>query len=91
MKFVKIDGMKVMSADAFQVGDITGAEIDTNTWEITHLYVALTDEAATKLGHKKPIFGHITVCLCVKYIETVGDVVTLNTELMDLEQISECK
>ena len=91
MKFVKLDGMKVMSADAFQVGDITGAEIDTKNWGITHLYVALTDEAATKLGHKKPLLGHITVCLCVKYIETVGDVVTLNKELLEIEDISECK
>lgn len=91
MKFVKLDGMKVMSADAFEVGDVTGAEIDTKTWDLTHLYVALTDEAATKLGHKKPLLGHITVCLCVKHVGTVGDVVTLNKELLEIEEISECK
>ncbi len=91
MKFVKLDGMNVFSSDAFRIGDISGAEIDAKSWEITHLYIVLTEEAATKLGRKRPLLGHITVCLPVGYVKTVGDVVTLDVELQGMEGISECK
>ena len=91
MKFSKIDGMKVLSSDAFRVGEVSGADINTNSWEITHLYIELSDDAATKLGYKKPFIGHITICAPVDYIQTIGDVITLNKTLKELETIPECK
>ena len=91
MKFSKIDGMKIFSSDAFIVGEISGAEIHTKEWEITHLYIELSDEASTKLGYKKPFIGHITLCIPVSYIKTVGDVLTLNRTLQELAKMPECE
>ena len=91
MKFSKIDGMKVFSSDAFKVGEVSGAEIKTKQWEITHLYIELSDEAATKLGYKKPLLGHITICIPINYIKTVGDVLTLNRTIPELKKLPECK
>lgn len=90
MKFSKINGMKVLSSDAFLLGEISGADVNTKNWNITHIYVALTDEAATKLGYKKPFLGHISICIPVPYIKTVGDVVTLSRTLQELEKLPEC-
>jgi len=91
MKFSKIDGMKVFSSDAFKVGEVSGAEIHTKEWAITHLYIELSDDAATKLGYKKPFIGHITICIPVSYVKTVGDVITLNRNMQELTKMPECE
>lgn len=91
MKFSKIDGMKVFSSDAFMVGEVSGAEINAKKWEVTHLYIELSDDAATKLGYKKPLIGHITICVPVGYVKTVGDVVTFNRTIQELTKMPECE
>ncbi|MGC9308736.1 MAG: PRC-barrel domain-containing protein [Thermoplasmatota archaeon] len=91
MKFSKLEGMQVFSSDANVVGEVTGAEIRTKNWEITHLCIELSDEAVVKLGHKKPFIGHITIHLPVSYIKTVGDVVTLDRTLRELKKIPSSK
>jgi len=57
----KINGMKVITTDAFTIGEVSGAEVDTGLWQITHLHVALTNEITKELGFKKPFLGHLTV------------------------------
>ena len=36
---------KAFTSDAVLLGEIESAEVDTSNWQITSLYVALTDEA----------------------------------------------
>ena len=91
MKFSKIDGMKVLSLDAHEVGEISGAEIDTKKWNVTHIHIELPVEAVKELGYKKPIFGNITICLSVVYVKAVGDVVSLNRTVKGLQKIPECR
>ena len=91
MKFSKMDGMDVFTLDGFQAGEISGIETDTKNWEVTHLHIELSDEAVKELGFKKPLLGHITICLPVGYIKAVGDVVTLARNLKGLNKIPECK
>jgi hypothetical protein len=52
LKVGNINGMKVITADAFNLGEVDGAHADTGTWKITHLDVELTKEAQRNLISK---------------------------------------
>jgi hypothetical protein len=52
-----MNGMKVITADAYRLGEVDGAHADTGTWQITSLIVELTKEATKELNFKKPMFG----------------------------------
>ena len=91
MKVNKMNGMNVITADAFTLGEVDGAHANTETWQITHLDVALNKEATKELGFKKPILGSLTVCLPVTVVKKVGDVVTLNKSLLELKNLKECE
>ena len=91
MKFSKLDGMDVVTLDGFKAGEISGMELNTKKWEVTQLHIELSDEAVKELGFKKPIFGHIIICLPVGYVKAVGNVVTLTRNLKGLDKIPECK
>jgi sporulation protein YlmC with PRC-barrel domain len=86
----EINGKKVITTDAFNVGKISGAEMD-DQWKITHVHVDLSKEATNDLGFKKPVLGHITICLPVNRIQGFGDVITLNKTREGLKGIPECK
>jgi sporulation protein YlmC with PRC-barrel domain len=86
----RLNGKEVITTDAFHVGEVSGAEMD-NQWQITHLHVNLSKEATTELGFKKPVLGHITICLPVSLIQAFGDVITLNKRRGELKGIPECK
>jgi sporulation protein YlmC with PRC-barrel domain len=86
----EINGKKVITTDAFNVGKVSGAEMD-DQWKITHVLVDLSKEATNELGFKKPMLGHITICLPVKVIQGLGDVITLSKTREGLKGIPECK
>lgn len=91
MKVSKLNGMSVITADAYNIGEVDGAHADTKMWTITYLNVELTKEASEKLGFKKPLLGSVTVCLPITIVEKVGNVVTLNKSLLDLKNLKEFK
>ena len=90
VKVSEINGKKVITTDATDVGKASGAEMD-NQWKITHVYVDLTKDVTNELKFKKPVLGHITICIPVKLIQGFGDVITLNKTIEELKGISECK
>lgn len=87
----KLNGKKVITTDAFTLGEVAGAEVDTKNWQITHIHVDLTNDATKELGFKKPFLGHLTVCLPVTLIKAFGDVVTLDKPIQQLKDLPECK
>lgn len=89
MKVCKMNGMKVITDDAYLLGEVEGTQADVSTWQITHLDVELTKEATRELGFKKPLLGAITVSLPVTVVKKVGDVVALNESLIDLKKHKE--
>ncbi|MDH4242081.1 MAG: hypothetical protein OEW48_21170, partial [Phycisphaerae bacterium] len=91
LKVGKMNGMKVITADAFTLGEVDGAHADTATWQITHLDVELTKEATKELGFQKPMFGSLTVCLPITAVKQVGDIITLNQSLLEFKSLKECK
>jgi len=91
MKVYRMYGTKVITANAYVLGEVDGAEVDTNNWKITHLDVSLTKEATEELGFKKPFLGSLKVCLPVTIIKEFGDVITLKNSLQELKNLKECK
>jgi len=84
-------GKRVIGANAYLLGEVTGADIDTMKWQLTHLHVSLTDDATRELGFKKPFMGSVIVCLPVQLIQAVGDVITLNKGVDELRNVVEPK
>ena len=91
VKIRRLNGKKVITSNAFTVGEIEEAEVNTSNWQVTHLYVSLTNEASKELGFRKPVLGSVTICLPVSFIQAVGDVITLNKSLPELKGTEECK
>lgn len=91
IKVNKLNGMKVITTDALTIGEVNGAEVDTESWQITHLHVALTNETTKELGFKKPLLGHLAVCMPIRVVKSTGDVITLNKRLEQLKALPECK
>ena len=91
MKVSKLNGLRVITDDAFTLGEVDGAQASTITWQITHLDVALTKEATQELGFKKPVFGSLSICLPTSAIKKVGDVITLNFTLKVFKNLKECQ
>ena len=85
-----MNGMKVITADAFTLGEVDGAHVNTELWNITNLDVSLTKEATKELGLKKPKFGSLTVCLPIVNVKHFGDVITLKLSLKQFSNLKEC-
>ncbi|HUK85832.1 MAG TPA: hypothetical protein VLU95_08205 [Candidatus Acidoferrum sp.] len=92
MSFDKLSGKFVICAGGFDLGEVNGIDIDTATWQVTHLHVKLSKQASEDLGFKKR-FRNSTVCFPVSLVSKVGDNILLNKCLEDLTknpEISEC-
>ena len=90
--YEKISGKFVICAGGFDLGEINGIDMNTATWQVTHLHVKLSKPASEDLGFKKR-FGTSTVCVPVTLVATVGDNVLLNKSLDELSrhpEITEC-
>jgi sporulation protein YlmC with PRC-barrel domain len=88
----KITGKNVIGQGGDDLGEIKGAEVNINTWNVTHLQVKLSSKASESLGFKKR-FRSSTVCLPVSMVSAVGDVVTVNKTLDELsnnQEVTEC-
>ncbi len=93
ISFENLVGLKVLTSEAFSLGVVKGALVDTQKWSITYLHIKINDEAAAKLGFKKR-FRSSTVCVPVNMVVLVGDVVTISRSLDQLsesQEITECK
>ena len=82
---------KAFTADNFELGEVHSAELDLSTWQITSLYVNLTDEASKAFGFKHPYLGRVTVCLTVSAVKSIADVAMLNQTLEELRSLRQCK
>lgn len=90
VKVKKLNGIKVITLDAQNLGVIDGAQVDTTNWMITDLEVKLDKEAIQEMGLKKPKIGSLVVCLPINYIQTFGDVITLKHKQETLKNLKDC-
>jgi len=93
VSFDKLSGMFVICAGGFDFGEINGVEMDTRTWQVTHLHVKLSKPASEDLGFKKR-FRSSTVCLPISLVSSVGDNILLTKSIDELSrhpEISTCR
>jgi sporulation protein YlmC with PRC-barrel domain len=91
MKVSKLNGMKVITSDAFTLGEVENSDVETISWRLNFLQVELTKEASDALGFKKPMMGSITVSLPTNVVRHVGDVITVYKSLEELKSLKEYK
>ncbi|MBT0160486.1 hypothetical protein G4O51_10945 [Candidatus Bathyarchaeota archaeon A05DMB-2] len=91
VEIAKLFWRRVVTADGFVLGEMHSAEVDTNTWMVTHFYVSLNDEATDALGFEVPFLGKVTVCLPVSTIKGIKETAVLNKTLDELRDLRECK
>lgn len=91
VKVSKLNGMKVITTDAYAIGEVDGAEVDTGLWRITHLHITLTNDVTKELGYRKPFLGHLTICLPVNIVKSISEVITLNKQLEQLKVLPACR
>ena len=86
----KVEGKKVVSTKGYVVGDVEGFDVVLSDWIVTGLQVALTDDAATQLGFKRPILSKVVVIIPPEAIGSIGNFVTLDKNFDDLKALVEC-
>jgi sporulation protein YlmC with PRC-barrel domain len=86
-----LNGRRVVTSDAYVVGETTGVEIDTEKWIVTHLRVSLTGDSVKNLHFKKPFLGDVVICILVSAVNAIGDVISLNIPFSDVASLSECQ
>ncbi len=87
-----LSGKNVIGAGGRIIGEVKGAEVNTANWQVTHIKVKLSSSASEALGFKKR-FGTSSVCLPVSLISAVDDVVTIGSDLNELNcnaQVTSC-
>ena len=87
----KLNWKKVVTSDGVAIGYIQGGEVNTETWQITHVHVGVNDSTMKTFGLKRPYLGQVLVCLPVDFIQTVNDNITLNKSLEELKKEKECR
>jgi sporulation protein YlmC with PRC-barrel domain len=86
----KLEGKKVTGAKGYVIGEVEGFDVDISSWKVTGLEVGLTDEAATKLGFKKPFLSKVVVIIPSNIIRLVGNFIALNETVDSLRSLVEC-
>ena len=82
---------KVVTSDAFVLGEIHSGVLDLDTWKLTSFYVALNDQASKRLGFESPFLGKVMVCLPVSVVKSIKDTIVLNKTFGELQELKECK
>jgi sporulation protein YlmC with PRC-barrel domain len=78
----------VIGPEGLILGEVEGINVDLNTWQASELYVSLSDEAAAGLGLKKSFMSRTTICLPIQFVKSVGDLITLNEPVSNLENVA---
>ena len=90
VNYAKLEGKKVVSAKGYVVGEIEGLDVELSNWQVTGLEVGLTDDAATKLGFKRPFLSKVVVIIPSNVVVEIGNFVTLDKAVEDLASLVEC-
>ena len=86
----KLKGKKVIGAKGYVVGEVEGFDVKLSNWQVTGLQVGLTDDAATKLGFKRPFLSKVVIIIPSEIVSTVGNFITLDETRENLESLIEC-
>ncbi len=82
---------RAFTSDNVLLGEVESAELDTNTWQITNFFIALSDEGIKALGFRHPYLGKVIVCLPASEVKSIKDTAILNKTMDELRSLKECK
>ena len=88
--FTNLRGKKIVGARGYVIGTVEGLDLDLSNWQVTGFQVGLTDDAATKLGFKRPFLSKVVVIVPSEIIRLVGNFITLDETVENLESLVEC-
>lgn len=77
----------VITSDGRNVGTLSGAWMDTNTWTVTSLIVDLNKIVLDELSLKKPLLRTAKVTIPTSMIKNFSDVAQLNADFATLSTI----
>jgi sporulation protein YlmC with PRC-barrel domain len=77
-------GKSVIGTWGNHIGEVTGLDIETVTWKVTHLQLKLSNIAAKEIGVKK-VFKAPTIRIPTSFVDKIGVIITLNQSLVDLK------
>ena len=92
MKPYELERKTIISKEAKELGTVTGVEIDSSTWNVTHLQVGLVDRVLHSLDlthEKKPGEKFVEILIPTKTVEMVADLIVLNISIDELKTIVE--
>jgi sporulation protein YlmC with PRC-barrel domain len=84
-----LNSKNVISKEGRHLGSVSAIEIDTSTWKVIHLVIALSDKMLQPFGltlKLAPGLKHMEVLLPVDTVETIGDVIVLNKTVEGLKE-----
>lgn len=84
---VELRGKTVIGADGQAVGQIVSMSLDSETWNVEALQVALRRQTAERLGAARSIFQRGALEIPVRFIQSVGDAVVLSVPVDGLRQL----
>jgi sporulation protein YlmC with PRC-barrel domain len=83
---------KAVTSDNFVLGEVESADLNIENWQISSLFVGLSEEGSKKLGFKHPYLGKVVVCLPVSAVKSVvSDKVVLSKTVEELRSLKQCK
>jgi len=86
----RLNWKQVDTSDGVTIGELQGAEIDTKTWQVTHVHVGLNDKTLKEFGLKKPYLGRMLICLPVESVRAVNEIIVLKKTFSELKTSKEC-
>ncbi len=79
-----IDKKDVITTDGRNIGELTGAYIDVNSWAVTGLLVEINKDIVDELNMKKPMLRTAKAKIMTNLVRVVSDTVQLNVPMTDL-------
>ena len=74
-------GRIVVSGDGIAIGEVTRLFVDSATWRVESLQVALRKESAERIGVKHGMFHKPSIEIATRLVQSVGDAVVLTIAL----------
>ena len=79
-----IDKKDVITTDGRNVGELTGAYIDTSTWKVNGLVLEVNKDVMDELNMKKPLLRTPKAMIQTSLVRVVSDTVQLNVPIANL-------
>ena len=83
----ELAGRIVIAVGAKQLGVISGIEVESASWKVTHLRVELTEQAVSTFGYTRPLVGKVEALIPTATVQTVGDIIVLDKTVDELKEL----